>query len=80
MIDVNSATFKQDIQYELAKLDITQRQMALDLGFTEPYLSNILSYLKSAKTMKYREEIVEYIERKKAILNEVIESRCVVNE
>lgn len=79
MINVNSATFKQDIQYELAKLDITQRKMALDLGFTEPYLSNILSYLKGAKTIKYREKIVEYIERKKEV-NEVIESGCAVNE
>lgn len=79
MINLKSPTFKQEVQYELAKLGIPQKEMGDEIGLTESYLSSVLSFIRGPKTITYREEIIDYIERKKAV-NEVIESRCAVNE
>ncbi len=61
--------FKAKVQYRLAKLGITQKEIATRMNITEPYLCYLLKGISDTQLAKSRrEEILE-------IINE-LEDRC----
>lgn len=54
--------FENLVRKELKKRDVSQQQLAWDLGISAPYLSDILN--KRRKAPKQRDRILEYLNKK----------------
>ncbi|PUZ34220.1 XRE family transcriptional regulator [Staphylococcus cohnii] len=54
--------FENFVRKELKKRDVSQQQLAWDLGISAPYLSDILN--KRRKAPKQRDRILEYLNKK----------------
>jgi len=54
--------FENLVRKELKKRDVSQQQLAWDLGISAPYLSDILN--KRREAPKQRDRILEYLNKK----------------
>ena len=50
--------FKEEVQYRLVRLGLSQRELAESMNISTPYLSQIINEDRESATMKYKKEQV----------------------